>query len=341
MRRAPHNTLCLGLCAWIVLLSLSAGALLPALLPLQAIAQDQPLTPEQQATYQAALDDANAAYSEGRFADAAAAFLRAYDIKPNSKILYNVALLYEGLNDTANAALYYQKFADSPDATGKTKREALEKVGAIHFSNKDYPSALTSFERAFEAENTPAGQYNIARTIEKQGKFKEALDIYEKVVESPDLSLEVRKEVIDRIKTIRDTLALKAQPDPKTPPKTRIEVIPPDYTGPIITLSAGGALILGGVVFGGISASKHSDFEAATSLKERQDASDTGATFAAVGDALWISGAVAATGGLIWLLLLKPTEREVIIDDAATPTSFYILPDLSPDRLGLGLSLTF
>lgn len=327
------------LCIWLVLLSLISH---PLLLPVpQCEAQEKTLTPEQQTAFDALLQQATELYGKKQFAEAAAAFIKAYEIKPVSNILYNVAVIYEEQGDRTNASAYFLKYADAPDASPKTKKDALERRGNLLFSSKDYPGALDSFEKAYAVEATATGRYNIARSREKMGQFKESLDIYEKLLEDPDLPLEVRKDVVERVKTLRETLALKTQPtdkDTKPPPKKVIEVIPPDYTGPIIVLSTGGALILGGAVFGGLASSKNTAMEDATTVKERQDAADTGQTFAAVSDGLWISGSVLAAGGLVWLLLLKPTEREVLVEST---TNLMLLPQISPNHLGLGLNLTF
>ncbi len=327
------------LCIWLVLISLISH---PLLLPApQCEAQEKTLTPEQQTAFDALLQQATDLYGKKQFAEAAAAFIKAYEIKPVSNILYNVAIIYEEQGDRTNASTYYLKYADTPDASPKTKKDALERRGNILFSTKDYPGALDSFEKAYAVEATATGRYNIGRSREKMGQFKESLEIYEKLLEDPDLSLEVRKDVVERVKTLRESLALKAQPtdtDKKPPPKKVIEIVPPNYTGPIIVMSTGGALILGGAVFGGLAASKNTAMEDATTVKERQDAADTGQAFAAVSDGLWISGSVLAAGGLLWFLLLEPTEREVLVESTS---NFMLLPQISPQHLGLGLNLTF
>jgi tetratricopeptide (TPR) repeat protein len=84
------------------------------------------LRADAQAAAQQAFDRGTAAFKAGRFNEAAAAFSQAYEQKPASQFLFNVAASFDKGGDRARAIQYYQLYLsmtpDAPDENRVRKR---------------------------------------------------------------------------------------------------------------------------------------------------------------------------------------------------------------------------
>jgi hypothetical protein len=74
----------------------------------------------------------------GRFADAIAAYTKAYDLSKAPAILFNVATIYDRkVHESALAIEYYRRALKSPDAEAEYIRKANERIAALKVDLKD------------------------------------------------------------------------------------------------------------------------------------------------------------------------------------------------------------
>ena len=84
--------------------------------------------------------EARAAYSEGRFEDAIALYVQAYDIAPTAGFLFNVAFIYDKkLGDAVLARQFYQRVADTVDADPELKEKARAAIAALPKPGEEPP----------------------------------------------------------------------------------------------------------------------------------------------------------------------------------------------------------
>ena len=285
------------------------------------------------------VQEARAAFGKKNYKVAAESFKKAYKIKPKSDILYNLGRTYEMAKDPKNAEDYFKKYVKSKDAKKKAKKDAFERMATIHFAAKDYPGAQRHFQDAYLTDPTPNTMYNIGRTLEKQQKLKEALTAFEKIYKDPDLPPKTREDTINRIKVIRETLKLDAKPiDEKKPIKKPVKKPPPepDYTASIVLMSVGGALVITGAAFGGMTASEFDTFETTTDAAERSEAADNGALYGALADSFMIGGGVVAAIG-VGVLIYQMTNAP----EAENEKTVEFYPQIGPDEVAPGMSIRF
>lgn len=82
---------------------------------------------EQDAAFDEAISAANERYEADDLDGAIDAFKKAYAIKNESDILYNIGRLYEKKGDFKNAVDYYGRYANEPDIKPEFRRDALER----------------------------------------------------------------------------------------------------------------------------------------------------------------------------------------------------------------------
>lgn len=90
--------------------------------------------------------------------------------------LYEAAKLYQ-VNSNFDKALGFYDLLVRNYPKSEFAQDAVWNVGWIHYRNKEYTEARVTFSSI----NTPQALYWKARTLEKEGKEREALSIYESV----------------------------------------------------------------------------------------------------------------------------------------------------------------
>lgn len=89
--------------------------------------------------------------------------------------------------------------------------------GAVEaFQDSDYALALQHFEAAYALEPRANLLYNMARAAEQAGQIALAVDYYSRFVVAPEVEHEARKDAIDRLKTLKEVLALTGGGAPET-----------------------------------------------------------------------------------------------------------------------------
>ena len=218
-------------------------------------------------------------------------------------------------------------------------------LGAQLYKTSNYQQALIEFSKAYELSKKPALLFNIARCHEVMANLEEAVKFYrhylEQVPTAPNRSL-----VESRLRNLQNVLAArrakdKPAPGPKkpTPPEPKKDPTPDDpslapppvvstpapletqpagttpsqdgpprwkHTTGWIALGTGGALLVTGIVFGGMAAGKTDDYKEAartTPYDQLGELREEGEALESTQIGLMVAGGVlAAAGGalLLW-----------------------------------------
>ncbi len=220
------------------------------------------------------------------------------------------------------------------------------------YSEEDFEGAAQAYEAAYALKPNPNLLYNVARIYEKMGEFEKALGFYERFAKEPDIKLSARKDAIERLKALRDVVALDkppVEPDTKDPidttepdPDKIVEVTPDpedpepvgetNYVPAIITLSAGVLALGGGGALGVLTTNTDEAAAASTSREGFRDASQQANTFALAADGLFVLGGALTITGVILLLTASP-------EDAGGQA--LIAPVIGPDGVGVTTHLRF
>jgi tetratricopeptide (TPR) repeat protein len=212
-------------------------------------------------------------YDQGRFDEAAREFGLAHELSGNPALLYNLFLVYRDSNQTERAVQALEGYLEQvPDQPNRAGLMAR----------------LEAMKRRLAAEKggTPSGEARPA-----DGASAEPDD-----PPSPA------------------TDGAGASPSLETPTTDPSEGggVP---AGAIATMAAGGALVLGAVITGVMAKGAESDFHDGCPTRTACDPAlegtrDRARRLGLITDVLWITGAVAAVGGLVWLLLGRGSSDE-------------------------------
>lgn len=103
---------------------------------------------------------------------------------------------------------------DGPDARRAQAKEAFE-TGREAFAEDDYEAALQHFGRAFELRPHDAIRFNIGICLERLGRFREAMQQYERAADSEELDGEAReraRKLAERVRGRLGTLRVEGSP---------------------------------------------------------------------------------------------------------------------------------
>lgn len=199
---------------------LLVAALLAAVTPLgPAQAQDTASDPAKQARLERArtlFEEAQRAYAEGRFREAARKMQVAYRLTRSPELAFNVARVFERMGETDLAIQYFRIYmrheehhgtltdaerADLEERTAKLRamaerhREQLYsappsddaltaeaqrffKLGVAMFNRGEYDAAMQAFIAAHRFAPLPEVLYNLALTSERLERWRDARDYY-------------------------------------------------------------------------------------------------------------------------------------------------------------------
>jgi tetratricopeptide (TPR) repeat protein len=214
-------------------------------------------------------------------------------------------------------------------------------AGRLHYDQGRFAEAEREFTLAYELSGNAALLYNlflVHRDAARMDKAVQALEEYlEKVPDQPNRAgLQARLEAMKaKLEAERSRSpsgpagaadpttpgapgdpspahAHGAAPEPVDTPPARSGGVP---IGAVVTMAAGGALVLGAVVTGVMAKSAESDFHEGCPTRTACDPAlestrDKARRLGLITDVLWITGAVAAVGGLVWLLVGKGGSGE-------------------------------
>jgi hypothetical protein len=180
---------------------------------------------------------------------------------------------------------------------------------------------VAAFERANAATPRPAFDYNIARCYDRLGRWKEALQFYERYLASPDAKQDpTADETRARVAELRARIGAvePAPPTSPTPPPPIATPIAPapspareapsgrgkKIAGATIT-AVGGALLIGGIVCGVLAQQASDDISAAARTHDFYNAQRyaAGRNDQIAEAALLAVGGAALVGGVVVLAL--------------------------------------
>ncbi len=225
-------------------------------------------------------------------------------------------------------------FAQDDASEQDVEFNRLTSEAAKNFEAGRYDAAADFFMKAYEIKPVSNILYNVGRVYEKAGELQLALDHFERFVKAPNVEQAARQDAIERIKTIREVLALE---EPKEDPNVNAKVEPapkagPDRTLSYILLGAGGVTLVTSGVMAYLASSANDDFENASTLAERRDAADSGGTYAIVADSLLITGVVlTGVGAVLYFTAGEGDER----------TAIKLGPTFDAHSVGLGLEMNY
>lgn len=149
-------------------------------------------------------------------------------------------------------------------------RELYEQ-GDEAYANGRYDDAISAFREAYSLSARPLLLYNLANAQERAGYLEDAVASLERY--QPDASAEEREEVANRIAAMRERIEQqRAQAEAEAAQQEEVvrpEEIPapagPDLVPGIVTLAAGGALLVAAVVTGVLALSARDEYAASCS----------------------------------------------------------------------------
>jgi hypothetical protein len=252
--------------------------------------------------------EAQAAFTDGRFEDAIKLYIAAYDAVPDPGALFNIGWIHERkLGNLELAEAYYQRVLGHPDAMP----ELLEKAGGRLEKVREALSA----KRAVSADPPPPPTPSPATAPTSPPAPAPA------VTSSPSPS-----------RPPAGPLAPRPVPTPAEPR--------PFPTGPVLTLAAGGLVALAAVAVGGVALDVEDRLDAAESAWQYSRAASLrsdGEDLAFAADALLLTGAFLAAGGIIWYFAGSEAPALKGRGAAAPALSLRLSPELG--RGGAGLAL--
>jgi tetratricopeptide (TPR) repeat protein len=86
---------------------------------------------QQAESFEAVMARAGERYEAKDYAGAIEDFKRAYEIKPVSNLLYNIARTYEKLGQFEEAVTYYERFVNEPEVSVEARTDALARLKAL------------------------------------------------------------------------------------------------------------------------------------------------------------------------------------------------------------------
>ncbi|MFN3198754.1 MAG: tetratricopeptide repeat protein [Bradymonadia bacterium] len=202
--------------------------------------------------------------------------------------------------------------------------ESLARQARARYGEGRFGEAVGLYLQAYKLAPASALLYNVALIYDKKLNEPElAIQFYRRYIAAPDADPKVAQRATIRVQT------LKAQKAAQSPIVTDPNVGLISDPGPVVggevpraqennqalagwvTAGAGAVLVVGGVFFGLSASASESDFDAATSLSQKQSLRDDGERQALVSDVLTITG-LAAIGVGLWLALTaeEPSQRK-------------------------------
>lgn len=277
-------------------------------------------------------------FARAQYADALAAFERAYNIQPHPVVRVNLASCHEKLNDPAAALTQYELFLSEMGNTPSDKTKDVQKavrrlrreVGYLDVT-VDPPHAILRIDGgepiaadAAPRVNLRAGTHSVEASLE--GYRSLARDVTVRAGKAAKISLR-----LDAQEITEEPLETAETPATDEPAADAEELTADaDSGGTIFTprvLVAGGislGLLGGAVVTGVVALGAKGDFDdavsvsndASLSFEERRaayrdglDASDRADTFSLVSDVL-LAGAVVGAGLTVYFILSEDGDEE-------------------------------
>ena len=228
-------------------------------------------------------------YKNEQYVESAETLLKAYDLRPVAKLLYNSARAHEKAGDDEQAMRFYQRYIDAENTDPELLRNAATKLAALR-------------------EARVRAELEQKQRVEEEKKKAEA--------ERKRLEAE-RQRIIDEEKARKIEAARQARLKKE---QDKMNMILPISAYSLLGLGTAG--LLSGAVFGVLAMQDKAAWDGSLDLATRQSARDS-AQFKALGaDISFAAGSVLvlAGSGLLALHFLR-ADDEKIEDKAATDSA--------------------
>lgn len=140
---------------------------------------------------EAAFRAAQEHFEDGKFTIALEKYQEAYALAPLPAILFNIAQAHRNLGNYAEAADNFRRYLrESPRAANAAAvKRAIEQLEVLieagrHFGAQLYERALERYRDAAKMEGLPTIQRDIGRTLERLGRYDEAVVSYQRYLEA-------------------------------------------------------------------------------------------------------------------------------------------------------------
>jgi len=185
----------------------------------------------------ALFDQGQAAYAAGRFDEASAKMVAAYELTHSADLAFNAARIFERMSDYANAIRYFEIFLRDGSPSEEERTATESRVAAIReaearrrnqvytapastdeltneartfflrgvsmFRRRQYGAAQTAFLAAYRFAPLPEVIFNLAVTSERLGARQDAIDYYREYLRAMPEGPE-RGDIESRIRRLRE-----------------------------------------------------------------------------------------------------------------------------------------
>ncbi len=236
-------------------------------------------------------------------------------------------------------------------ATAEPTTRELERFDRLYaeaeraFEEGRFEDARRLYLSAYDTIPDAAVLFNIAYICEKKlGNLELSEGYYERVAAHRDAPPELIDKAEARLATIRAAMSGRTNgtapvnpPPPKEPPAPP-ELAPtaPDNLWPLVTVGAGGLMLVSGLALGGVALGVESRLANAETLRQVDRAAslrDSGHGLAAGADALIFGGLLVAAGGALWHLL--DTSADTTGGSSIGPAAWRLAPSVGPRGGGI------
>lgn len=251
---------------------------------------------------------------------------------------------------------------------GDAEFDGLMEEAMEHYGERRYGQAIVLFERAYGIRQEPELVYNIARCHERLLHPEAAAEHYQRFLELPGTTGELRARALTNLTNIRQELAAieaarqaeaagqgEGQQGTQQNQSTEsgggqaVPIREPQPTGPSSLAIAGYALLgvgvattIVGAVFWGLAFSSNNDFQEAGTDESRLQLSEDLRTRGLVGDIVFFSG-LAVLGVGVALVAVNAVRRRSASSEGRRPSmgGLVFSPSLTGDGGGLRISGRF
>jgi tetratricopeptide (TPR) repeat protein len=237
-------------------------------------------------------------------------------VSPALRRLVLVAVVTSASVPIGGALLASEAHAQEAPPSKASQDRALElfEQGRAAYREGRFADAGRLLREAYALVPEPVLLYNLARAHEGLGEFPEAIDAYERYLATakdiPDRGAIERKltslraELAERERLARERdEALKAKPAPGEGPAARAEPEPTTRGAspwPWVVAGLGGAVLVGGGVFGTMALATNDDAEAAPSQVDAASLRDDAEGLASLSSVGFVVGGVLVATGVTW-----------------------------------------
>ena len=255
------------------------------------------------------------AYSQGDYEDAASLWERAYALEARVGLQYNLSQAYERLGRLADAATALDTYVSGTSPDDERLPDARARLAAIRERIS---------RTAINLEGGPEGAVLLV-----DGEDRGRLPRRDPLLVAPG-SHEIRV----RAAGYHEFAATVAVPAGQSV-DVGIEMTAVSgggvSLGPILTMAAGGAVLVAGLVLGGVALD-----QAGNAPDRTGSAANDARTLALVSDILWPVGSAAIVGGLVWLVVELTSGG-----GSESSAGLQLAPVAAPGLLGLSASGRF